>query len=190
MDRLKNMTVYLQGTTTLSAQITDLKMAPADPILGTKIAFQKDSDPNKMNLGVGAYRDENGKPYVFKVVQKIEAAMHNKALNHVLMNPLRNIWTLKEILILSMEPGTSSSEQTAKPSKAKGLRAPSPSQELELSISVLSLSGNSCLERCMFQSQPGEITLELLRKWDFQSRNTPTMTPKPKVSISQAWFRV
>lgn len=99
MDRLKTLNVYLQGTTTLSAQIADLEMAPADPILGTKIAFQKDKDSNKMNLGVGAYRDENGKPYVFNVVQKIESDMHNKVINHVQILLLRNTLTLKEMLI-------------------------------------------------------------------------------------------
>lgn len=71
MDRLKQTAFFLQGPTSLSAQIHSIGMAPLDPILGTMIAFQKDQDSNKMNLGVGAYRDEDGKPYVFKVVQQI-----------------------------------------------------------------------------------------------------------------------
>ena len=47
-------------------------MAPPDPILGTALAFKVDKDAKKMNLGVGAYRDEDGKPYVFKVVRRVE----------------------------------------------------------------------------------------------------------------------
>jgi len=39
-------------------------MGPADPILGLNDAFNKDTHPTKMNLGVGAYRDDNGKPWV------------------------------------------------------------------------------------------------------------------------------
>ena len=35
-------------------------------------AFKADKDPRKINLGVGAYRDENGKPYVLNSVKKAE----------------------------------------------------------------------------------------------------------------------
>jgi aspartate/tyrosine/aromatic aminotransferase len=47
-------------------------MAPADPILGTAIAFNNDKSTEKINLGIGAYRDHDGKPYVFNVVKKVE----------------------------------------------------------------------------------------------------------------------
>ena len=47
-------------------------MAPPDPIIGVGVAFNADADKNKVNLGVGAYRDDNSKPYVFKVVRKVE----------------------------------------------------------------------------------------------------------------------
>ena len=33
-----------------------VEMGPPDPILGVSEAFKKDSNPKKMNLGVGAYR--------------------------------------------------------------------------------------------------------------------------------------
>lgn len=32
-----------------------------------------------MNLGVGAYRDDNEKPYVFKVVRKVDLEIANDA---------------------------------------------------------------------------------------------------------------
>ena len=83
MDRLTNIKAIISGPSSLTSQITNIQMAPPDPILGTKIAFQNDKDSSKMNLGIGAYRDDDGKPYVFKVVQKIEASLHNKVLNHV-----------------------------------------------------------------------------------------------------------
>lgn len=35
--------------------------------------FKNDTDPRKCNLGVGAYRDNDGKPYVFPIVRKVEA---------------------------------------------------------------------------------------------------------------------
>ncbi|KAI0801318.1 PLP-dependent transferase [Fomes fomentarius] len=45
---------------------------PPDPILGVTEAFKADKDSRKINLGVGAYRDENGKPYVLNAVKKAE----------------------------------------------------------------------------------------------------------------------
>jgi hypothetical protein len=46
-------------------------MAPPDPILGVSEAFRASTDKNKLNLGVGAYRTEELKPYVLNVVKKV-----------------------------------------------------------------------------------------------------------------------
>lgn len=46
-------------------------MAPPDPILGINISYANDTDSRKVNLGVGAYRDDNLKPVVFSIVRKI-----------------------------------------------------------------------------------------------------------------------
>jgi len=48
---------------------------PPDPILGITEAFKADKDLHKINLGVGAYRDENGKPYVLNAVKKAESLL-------------------------------------------------------------------------------------------------------------------
>jgi aspartate aminotransferase len=47
-------------------------LAPKDPILGISEMFVADPDPSKMNLGVGAYRDDNGKPVVLNCVREAE----------------------------------------------------------------------------------------------------------------------
>ena len=39
---------------------------------GVTEAFKADKDPRKINLGVGAYRDGDGKPYVLPSVKKVE----------------------------------------------------------------------------------------------------------------------
>ncbi len=71
-----------------------IKPAPLDPILGTNILFNKDTDPRKVlshllvrslfrfvahahallqiNLGIGAYRTDEGKPLVLNCVKKAE----------------------------------------------------------------------------------------------------------------------
>ncbi|KAL4579477.1 hypothetical protein LXL04_015625 [Taraxacum kok-saghyz] len=51
--------------------------APEDPILGVTVAYNKDPSPVKLNLGVGAYRTEEGKPLVLNVVRKAEQLLVN-----------------------------------------------------------------------------------------------------------------
>ncbi|XP_022755035.1 aspartate aminotransferase, cytoplasmic-like [Durio zibethinus] len=51
--------------------------APEDPILGVTVAYNKDPNPIKLNLGVGAYRTEEGKPLVLNVVRKAEQLLVN-----------------------------------------------------------------------------------------------------------------
>jgi len=46
--------------------------APPDPILGVSVAYNADTDERKVNLGIGAYRDENGKPWVLGCVKEAE----------------------------------------------------------------------------------------------------------------------
>jgi len=50
-----------------------VKELPPDKIFFTKSAFKADTDSRKMNLGVGAYRTNDGKPYVLNIVKKVEA---------------------------------------------------------------------------------------------------------------------
>lgn len=40
---------------------------------GITEAFKRDTDPKKINLGVGAYRDADGKPYVLPSVLAVRA---------------------------------------------------------------------------------------------------------------------
>lgn len=47
-------------------------LAPPDSIFGVKQAYKADSSPHKLNLSVGAYRTEQGTPYVLHVVKKVE----------------------------------------------------------------------------------------------------------------------
>ena len=48
-------------------------MGPPDPILGVTEAFKRDTNPKKMNLGVGAYRDDNGKPFILPSVKMVRS---------------------------------------------------------------------------------------------------------------------
>ena len=50
-------------------------MAPRDPILGLNEQFNADPNPNKVNLGVGVYYDDNGKLPLLACVAAAEAQM-------------------------------------------------------------------------------------------------------------------
>ncbi|MBL1377369.1 amino acid aminotransferase [Zobellella iuensis] len=49
--------------------------APADPILGLTDAFRQDPRTDKINLGVGIYKDEAGQTPVLRCVKKAEARL-------------------------------------------------------------------------------------------------------------------
>ena len=52
-----------------------LEMAPADPILGLTAAYNEDTSPNRINLGVGVYKDGEGNTPVFNSVKEAEAGV-------------------------------------------------------------------------------------------------------------------
>ncbi|CAK7266232.1 Aspartate aminotransferase, cytoplasmic [Sporothrix epigloea] len=51
--------------------------APEDPLFGLMAAYRADDSPDKVDLGIGAYRDNSGKPWVLPVVKKAETIIHN-----------------------------------------------------------------------------------------------------------------
>ena len=54
---------------------TAVEMAPRDPILGLNEQFNADTNPLKVNLGVGVYFDDNGKLPLLACVQTVEKQM-------------------------------------------------------------------------------------------------------------------
>jgi aromatic-amino-acid transaminase len=55
-----------------------VEMAPRDPILGLNEQFNADTNPKKVNLGVGVYYDDNGKLPLLQCVQAAEKQMMEK----------------------------------------------------------------------------------------------------------------
>ncbi len=56
----------------------DIEAAPADSILGLTDAYKNDPNPNKVNLGVGVYKDEDGKTPVLDVVKAAEKILFER----------------------------------------------------------------------------------------------------------------
>ncbi|KAM0789030.1 Aspartate aminotransferase, mitochondrial [Microbotryomycetes sp. NB124-2] len=65
-------TSWQAGAARQASAWANVKAGPPDPILGVTEAFKADKSPEKINLGVGAYRDENGKPFVLPSVREVD----------------------------------------------------------------------------------------------------------------------
>jgi len=53
----------------------DIKKFPDDPILGLTERFEADPNPDKINLGVGVYKDEHGDTPLLECVRRAEASL-------------------------------------------------------------------------------------------------------------------
>jgi aromatic-amino-acid transaminase len=62
-----------------------IELAPADPILGLTDAFKSDPREDKVNLGVGIYKDEQGRTPVLDSVKQAEAKLlaHETTKNYL-----------------------------------------------------------------------------------------------------------
>jgi len=62
--------------------LTFVKETLPDPILGLTVLFNKDKSPNKINLGVGVYKDNNGNSYTLDAVKLAQSKQVNKSLEY------------------------------------------------------------------------------------------------------------
>jgi aromatic-amino-acid transaminase len=61
-----------------NSPFSEVTLAPADPILGLNEAFQADTNPKKVNLGIGVYQNGQGKVPVLSVVREAERRWYEK----------------------------------------------------------------------------------------------------------------
>ena len=61
------------GSTVKSSAFDNAVFIPPDAIFDVTRRYLADQDPNKVNLGQGTYRDENGKPWILPSVRMAEA---------------------------------------------------------------------------------------------------------------------
>ncbi|MEN9759185.1 MAG: hypothetical protein RL676_334 [Pseudomonadota bacterium] len=67
-------------TSPATSLFSAVEMAPKDPILGLTETYLADTRPEKVNLGVGVYYDDNGKLPLLRAVKKAEEARIAKGL--------------------------------------------------------------------------------------------------------------
>lgn len=78
MSFLSPMAAGARATSTFA----NVPLGPPDPIFGLTDAFNKDAFPKKVSLGVGAYRDDKGKPHVLESVRLAEKKVLEAKMNH------------------------------------------------------------------------------------------------------------
>lgn len=60
---------------------TEISKLPDDPILSLILIFAADKNPKKVNLGIGAYRDDSGNPFILECVRKAEKTLLENGFN-------------------------------------------------------------------------------------------------------------
>jgi aspartate aminotransferase len=83
VSRVKSIAHQMSAPSPTSFSAEVVPQAPEDPLFGLMRAYRADQDPNKVDLGIGAYRDDNAKPWVLPVVKKADEILRNDPeLNH------------------------------------------------------------------------------------------------------------
>jgi aspartate aminotransferase len=67
-----------------------LERVPPDPILGLMAAFRADTDPRKVDLGVGVFRNDQGETPVLAAVRQAEQAVLSRQTTKAYVGPAGN----------------------------------------------------------------------------------------------------
>ncbi|MEP2653868.1 MAG: amino acid aminotransferase [Paraglaciecola sp.] len=82
-----------------------LPQLPADPILGLSTAFKADTNPNKIDLGVGVYKDEQSNTPIFTSVAKAQGILLEKETSKTYIPPQGNQGYIDGFLSLLLGKG-------------------------------------------------------------------------------------
>ncbi|OJD19039.1 hypothetical protein AJ78_00990 [Emergomyces pasteurianus Ep9510] len=82
--RLSNISQHIMTSSSPSIfTASSVPQAPEDPLFGLMRAYKQDTSDKKVDLGIGAYRDNNAKPWVLPVVRKADEILRNDPnVNH------------------------------------------------------------------------------------------------------------
>ncbi|KAI6084866.1 pyridoxal phosphate-dependent transferase [Hypoxylon rubiginosum] len=83
VSRVKSLARQMAAPSATNFTAEVVPQAPEDPLFGLMRAYRADQDPKKVDLGIGAYRDNNAKPWVLPVVKKADEILRDDPeLNH------------------------------------------------------------------------------------------------------------
>lgn len=67
----------------MTSYFKEIQELPPDPLFGLKARYTADSRADKVDLGIGAYRDNDGKPWILPAVRKAERKLlDSEGYNH------------------------------------------------------------------------------------------------------------
>jgi aspartate aminotransferase len=69
-DRLASINNHIMPSPSVFTA-ANVAAAPEDPLFGLMKAYREDPSDKKVDLGIGAYRDNNAKPWILPVVKKV-----------------------------------------------------------------------------------------------------------------------
>ena len=75
----------MPALTSTSFTTEHVPQAPEDPLFGLMAAYRKDTFDKKVDLGIGAYRDDNAKPWVLPVVKQVKWSPRSPVSSEMLM---------------------------------------------------------------------------------------------------------
>ena len=95
--------------------LENLQRLPEDAILGLMAAYRADTDPGKVDLGVGVYRDERGETPVLGAVRRAEAAVLARQTTKSYVSPIGNAEFNRamEMLVLADSPACAAGRTSA-----------------------------------------------------------------------------
>ncbi|RJE21491.1 aspartate Aminotransferase [Aspergillus sclerotialis] len=83
-NRLQSINSHIMGSPSHSVFTSNVvSAAPEDPLFGLAQAYRQDPSDKKIDLVIGAYRDDHAKPWILPVVKKADEQVRNDpSLNH------------------------------------------------------------------------------------------------------------
>lgn len=78
--RLNQVANHITGAMASPFAVDVVPQAPEDPLFGLMAAYKADTFDRKVDLGIGAYRDDNAKPWVLPVVKKVGVFIRHSCL--------------------------------------------------------------------------------------------------------------
>lgn len=126
-----------------------VEMGPKDPILGVSEAFKADPSPDKINLGVGAYRDDDGKPVVLPSVKEAQNRINDANMD----NEYAPIVGIQRFNDLALQLAYGPDSQALKDGTVCSLQALSGTGSLRLLAAFVKSQWNGDLPVC-YMSNP------------------------------------
>ncbi|EFJ44120.1 aspartate aminotransferase [Volvox carteri f. nagariensis] len=150
-DRMEVLTRQLCAGQSTESNWEHVQQAPPDPIIGVTDAWRADPDPRKLNLGVGAYRTEEGKPYVLKAVREAEQQiLADPAMNKEYLPISGNPEFNRLARTLALGPGSSAIQQN----RVATVQALSGTGALRVGAEFLSMHLPASIPRIVYLPNP------------------------------------